>query len=111
MQSSSYITPWFCANAAMRKAAKFTPENPYFKITIKGNRQGDTRPRLPLNFMRKYLHNKQTVELRVGQKPWRVNVIGDVRTKLSSGWAQFEKETKLRIGDALFDVHIFRARP
>ncbi|TKY51000.1 B3 domain-containing transcription factor VRN1 [Spatholobus suberectus] len=109
-------------NGAMQEADKFTSKNPFFTFNIKSNHKGHCRPRVPIAFVSKYFHNKHIVTLQFEKKLWDVKLIGNVRLKLSRGWAQFAKETKLRAGDscvfelinkvgAVLDVHIFRGHP
>ncbi|RDX79301.1 B3 domain-containing transcription factor VRN1, partial [Mucuna pruriens] len=84
---------------AMQEARKFTSENPFFRVIIKANCNRDFRPRVPVAFVRKHLGEKQIVMLQFLKKSWHVNIIGDVRTKLSKGWTKFAIESKLRQGD------------
>ncbi|XP_027362480.1 B3 domain-containing transcription factor VRN1-like [Abrus precatorius] len=123
-KTSQSSSPQSFTNGAMKEAKMFTSENPYFRFKIKSDHKRDYRPVVPIAFMRDYFSNKKTVMLQLGNKLWPVSLLRSmgVPTKLSKGWALFEKESKLLVGDvcifeliniedAVFYVHIFRGQP
>ncbi|XP_057445201.1 B3 domain-containing transcription factor VRN1-like isoform X2 [Lotus japonicus] len=90
-------------STAQREAWKYTPKNPSFTVSLKPVIKLGYRPPVPVSFIREYLNEKkQTINLRIEENLWPVEFIYYPEYgsgKLSKGWIQFARESKLVGGD------------
>ncbi|XP_061345457.1 B3 domain-containing transcription factor VRN1-like [Gastrolobium bilobum] len=110
---------------ATNKAKTFRSKSPSFTIVMKPSYVDGQFLNVPLVFMREYFNNNmQIVMLQFGKKLWPVKLVSYANRdsagwKLSNGWLQFARESKLVGGDycvfelinrenAVLNVHIFR---
>ncbi|MED6197726.1 hypothetical protein PIB30_059445 [Stylosanthes scabra] len=114
------------SNGALEEAEKFTSENPFFIITVTKKFLDQSRPNVPIDFVKRYLTKMQIAKVRFRKKLWPMKLLPYVTRKksirLSTGWNIFAKASKLQAGDvcifelinmkdAEFDVHFFRCHP
>ncbi|XP_061345456.1 B3 domain-containing transcription factor VRN1-like, partial [Gastrolobium bilobum] len=92
---------------AINKAKTFRSKRPSFTIVMKPSYVDGQFLIVPLVFVRDYFNNMmQIVMLQFGKKLWPVNLVSyasanrnGARWKLSNGWLQFARESKLVDGD------------
>ncbi|MED6123106.1 hypothetical protein PIB30_046138 [Stylosanthes scabra] len=114
------------SNGALEEAEKFTSQNPFFIITVTKKFLDQSRPNVPIDFVKRYLTEKHIAKVRFRKKLWPMKLLPYVTKKksirLSTGWNIFAKASKLQAGDvcifelinmkdAEFHVHFFRSHP
>ncbi|KAG5012650.1 hypothetical protein JHK82_024796 [Glycine max] len=123
---------------ALKRASKFTSENPFFMVTLTTKLKSiitrdvvsdediyDLMQHVPMDFVRKHLVNvkQKLMMIHFRKKLWPVRFVvresSTVSGNLSTGWAWFVRENELQRGDvcifelfnredATFDAHVFR---
>ncbi|GMN24726.1 hypothetical protein TIFTF001_000682 [Ficus carica] len=114
---------------ALTVASGFESKTPHFQIVMQPSYVLSSRLKIPTQFARQYLKAKAcAVELKIGERNWRVNYSSGASTtrswltpRFNNGWRNFSEDNKLDIGDVCvfvlaeggtevsFDVTIFRA--
>ncbi|KAL1338879.1 hypothetical protein HN51_033458 [Arachis hypogaea] len=124
-QTTSKVTsPLAETSGTLKEAEKFTSKNPFFIINVTKKFLDQSRPNVPIDFVKKYLKQKQYAMVRFRNKLWPLKLLPYVTKKesirLSTGWNLFAKASELQAGDVCifelinmtnseFDVHFFRS--
>ncbi|KAK7259639.1 hypothetical protein RIF29_25251 [Crotalaria pallida] len=101
-QKSLLISPCPWTTGNLEEAKKFTSENPFGIIKIKGRFMGKSYRNLPMAFVQEHItKTKRDMLIKFGNKLFPVKVIyyTSGSASLSAGLSRLEKESKMKAGD------------
>ncbi|XLR05833.1 hypothetical protein S83_072031 [Arachis hypogaea] len=103
--TSKVKSPLAETSGTLKEAEKFTSKNPFFIINVTKKFLDQSRPNVPIDFVKKYLKQKQFAMVRFRDKLWPLKLLPYVTKKesirLSTGWNLFAKASELQAGDKI----------